>query len=106
MGGTSILNSTEAITQLALLLERCPSVSQVDNGTDEPESWMLAYTLSHLEESFRNFLDVRLPALVEAGGDETKTFEALHAIGEDLRHILYHLRDSTYFRYIDTDPRA
>lgn len=90
---------------LAERLSRLPEVRKLDRP-DEPESWTLAYTFRELEESFRRFLTELLPKLMSPSLTIDETKDVLTDIGDELRHILYHLRDSHFYDYIDTRDEA
>jgi len=95
------LGEIGAIKQLAEKLNKCECVSKFDSN-DEPEAWRLAHSLSDLEQSFAEVLEKGLPALCGADNEE-KVQEALLDIGEELRHILYHIRDPRFYSYLDED---
>lgn len=90
---------------LADRLAKVPSVSQFD-VPDEPQGSTIAHALSDLEDSFAVVLTELLPKLL----DETKSADELNEllldVGEELRHILYHIKDTKYFGYLsdDADP--
>ena len=88
----------EKIKQLAEKLQRYECVVKFDSD-DEPESWRLAHSLSDLEQSFKEVLDICIPALCEAENEE-EIHNALLDIGEELRHILYHVKDPKFFAYL------
>ncbi len=60
----------------------------------------IAHALSDLEDSFCVVVKELLPKLL----DETKSAEELDEllldVGEELRHILYHIKDTRYFGYL------
>lgn len=94
-----LLNDPGALKELAERLSRCREVTKHDRGS-EPEAWTLAHTFHDLEESFRKFLDDLLPELLSPNVSESETYELLLDIGEELRHILYHIKDPQFFRYL------
>jgi len=94
-----LLKGPEDIKALAERLSRCRSVTRFDTA-EEPHGWTLAYTLSELEESFRRFLDEQLPKLTHGRTGELDMREMLHEIGEEFRHILYHINAPEFFRYL------
>ena len=98
---TRMLNEAEKIKQLAEKLQKYECVSKFDSD-DEPEAWRLAHSLSDLEQSFKRVLDNYIPALCEADNEEA-VHNALLDIGEELRHILYHIKDPKFFAYLLED---
>jgi hypothetical protein len=87
---------------LADRLSGLRSVSQFD-VPDEPHGSTIANALSDLEDSFSVVLKELLPQLL----DETKSAEELDEllldVGEELRHILYHIKDTRYFGYLSDE---
>ena len=79
-------------------LKKCKSVSKFDT-TDEPEAWRIVNSLSDLEEAFEEVTRVLLPRLVNTESIN-EAEDTLHDIGEELRHILYHIKDPKYFSYL------
>ncbi len=84
---------------LANRLARLATVTQFDRR-DEPQGWTLAWTFSELEGSSAAFLDDHIPRLVRNDLTDDEIIDVLHAIGEEFRHILYHLRDPAYYGYL------
>jgi len=94
------LSAGEDIKSLAERLSRLPEVRRLDRP-DEPESWTLAYTFHELENSFSRFVDDYLPKLMTQSLSDDETKSVLLEIGDEFRHILYHLRDSRFYDYVD-----
>ena len=91
---------------LAERLNRCEQVTRYDTAT-EKQGWALAHSLLDLAESFRTFLDEQLPRLREDRLSCDETYDVLLAIGEEFRHILYHVRDPEFYAYLrDNVPAA
>lgn len=88
-------------SRLAERLAKCPEVTQFDDA-NRKEAQFLADSFGDLESSFREFLDENLPKLVSSEGDELS--EQLFEVGENLRHILYHiLEHQRFYRYLTPD---
>jgi|SRR5437588_3364649 len=85
---------------LADRLSKCPEVTKYDVG-DEREAGVLAHAFGDLEESFNAFLDHQLPRLMNDEASPAELFDALLEIGEEFRHILYHIHDPKFYRYLD-----
>lgn len=87
------------LKRIAERLNFCECVNRYDTA-DEKQAWTLAHNFLDLAESFRTFLNEQLPRLK----DESLSCEQLNAllldIGEEFRHILYHLRDPEYYAYL------
>jgi hypothetical protein len=91
------------VVRLANRLSHIPEVAQFDMP-GEPQGDTLAHALSHWEDSFAAILDELLPKLVkEEAASAEQTNDILHDLGDQLRHILYHIRDTKYFRYLLDD---
>jgi hypothetical protein len=67
-------------------------------GRSEAET--LAHALLDLQESFQKFIDDQLPRLESAAPGSPEIIDTLLDIGENLRHVLYHLRDPSFFQYL------
>ena len=94
-----ILESPERTDRLAARLAGLAKVRQYDKR-EYREGAILANTFAELEESFAKLLEVHLPRLLEEDRSNEQLWETLHEIGEEFRHILYHIKDPMYFRYL------
>jgi len=99
-----LLNSAEKIKGLAEKLSRCEQVARLDSD-EEPQGWTLAHSFADLEESFRKFLDEQLPKLMDGQFKGSTINELLLEIGEEFRHILYHMKDPEFFRYLHDESK-
>lgn len=90
------ISTPAAFKALEARLARSEVVSQL-NSEGREESTTLAHAFMDLEESFIRFLDQLLPNLFKAESDE-EVREALWQLGQEFRHILYHIRDPESFR--------
>jgi len=95
---TDIFNNANKIQLLAEKLQNFHCVNRFDSS-HEPESWRIANSLYDLKGSFKKILDIHLPALEEANSEE-RIQDTLLDIGEELRHILYHIKDPEFFSYL------
>lgn len=102
MSGHKLLDDESDLRSLADRLARCPDVTRFDSDM-ESESWTLAHSLGDLEDSFRTFLDRQLPRLAEGTLGPVETYELLLDIGEELRHVIYHINDTRFYRYLTDD---
>ena len=92
-----IPDTPELQAELANRWQRILDMSAFDSA-DESGAWNLVYSLHGIQDSCRALLEQRLPRLVSA--DSTDLQAALSEVGEELRHLTYHLRDARYFGYI------
>ena len=83
----------EALTKLKVL-ENVEGRSQ-----DEPVEWETAYAICHIRQAARAIDTQLVPAILSATSRE-EAADALHELREELRHILYHIRDASYFSVI------
>jgi hypothetical protein len=94
--------------RLQELLDSSPAVSRHDK-TKEKEAETLAHAFLALEESFHKFTGELLPKLKSGEISKGDLAHVLHEIGEEFRHILYHIGDPRYYRYLpawgDADVR-
>ena len=91
------------IVELQKKLEKYEFLGKYDKD-DKVEADTLAHAFSDLEESFRVFLDELLPRLKEQDLDEEGLNDLLLDIGEEFRHILYHIQDPSFYQYLyDSD---
>jgi hypothetical protein len=84
------------------VMSRCAKVRELDRP-GEPEASTLAHAFLDLEESFRRFINEQLPELTRGDLSDQEVCDRLHEIGEELRHILYHIRDPRFFQYLFTE---
>ena len=90
---------SERMRELADILSRSTKMSDFDQP-DEPAAWNIAFTLLEIEESFRRFLELQLPKLRSGELSERKIDDLLLEIGEEFRHVIYHLRDAPFYQYL------
>ena len=83
-------------------LSTCPEVTRQDGG-ERQEPWALAHALVDLEESFRAFLEDQLPRLVREQLQPSEIFDLPLDIGEEFRHILYHIKDPRFYSYLHVE---
>jgi len=93
------LGKPESVKLLAERLSRCPQVTRFDQG-EHREAWTIAHALADLEDSFGRFLDEQLPRLTEEPASNTDLNDVLLEIGEEFRHVLYHINDPAFYKYV------
>ena len=102
MGAERLLGTVAAISKFEGKLATCREVARFSTKeNNEPAA--LAYALSELEESFRRFLDEQLPAVVQGDHPPEGLYNHLLDIGEELRHILYHVSDTQFYKYLQPE---
>jgi hypothetical protein len=101
---TRRLKGAHSISKLADRLSQCPQVTRFDSG-EHREAASLAYAFSELEESFDRFTATYFPALLNEHASPPEIYDVLHEVGEELRHILYHITQLRFYGYLRTDDR-
>ncbi len=86
---------------LAARLKSLPELARLDPA-GEPQAATVAYTLSELETSCRAILSL-IPQFSDTSASEDKLRAALLEVGEELRHVMYHVRDTEFFKYLVED---
>jgi hypothetical protein len=99
MSSKLMIKDAEAVKALAEHLSQCEEVVKFNQGEDS-EAWTLAHSFQDIEESCRALLDDLLPRLTEGQSSESEIQELLHGIGEEFRHILYHIKDTKFYQYL------
>lgn len=99
MNESRFLMTPETALRLTERLARVKSVSQFDQP-GEPQAATLAHSLTDLEKSFREILETQLPRLLDESLAPDQLNDVLLDIGEELRHVLYHIRDPKFFDYL------
>lgn len=102
MSGAKSTDFGSELVKLAKLLEECPEVTRYDTET-EKQAWTLAHDLLDLEESCNIFTQRLMPQLNRGDSTPAERYQVLLEIGEELRHMLYHIRDSRFYEHI-TEP--
>jgi hypothetical protein len=100
VNGKPLFQDIKDLKALAEFLSESPVV--VTSNEDDPrkEAWELAHTLSDLEESFRKCLDFYFPRLKDQSCSPSEVKDLLLDIGEELRHILYHIENARFYDYL------
>ena len=63
-----------------------------EDGIEDPPEWVLAQDLQGIEESCAALVDELIPQLLETESDLSATHDALGAIRDEVRHLVYHLQ--------------
>ena len=95
--GQLVLQQKAAIADLTERLTNCPLITRY--GPEEVGT--IVHALSDLEGSLHTFLDDQLPKLADPSARGDVLEDLLLEVREEVRHILYHLRDPEFFRQLD-----
>jgi hypothetical protein len=68
-------------------------------SSEEPIEWETAYALCHILRSAQTIEQQLVPTILGATSQD-EAADALHEVREELRHILYHIGDATYFSVV------
>jgi hypothetical protein len=90
---------SERIKLLAGNLSKCPEVVKYNRG-ERNEAWTLAISFAEMSGSFEKLLYEEFPKLMEAHLSPSELNDTLLDIGEELRHILYHIQDPDFYKYL------
>ena len=99
MSSEQNLADAVAIKKLAEGLDRLQPIRKFDSDTDK-QAWTIAHALSDIEDSSLKLVRVCIPRLVKQAQSQEEILSALHDVGEELRHILYHVKDTRFFAYL------
>jgi len=94
-----IFHDVNIVKNLSDKLSKCKYIKKFDKK-DEPESWTLALAFNDLEDSFRKILVDLFPKLIQKELNESEIKDLLLDIGEEFRHIIYHIKDSNFYGYL------
>jgi hypothetical protein len=97
------LEKENQVNHLAKILAKSLKVNKYDDK-EYKESWTLAHSFNDIEESIKKILNELLPKLRSIEIQETQINDLLLDIGEEFRHIIYHIKDPKFFKYLfDSD---
>ncbi len=102
VGKQYLFGDSSDLEALAERLSSCAEVAKYDSG-GESEAEAVAYDFAHLEESFRKLLNEHFPRLAENIVEPSEICGVLDAIGDELLHVEYHIKDSNFYRYLQTE---
>jgi len=93
---------SEIIT-LTTILEKCEQVTRYSTK-EENQAGTLAHGLIDMESSMRKIIEEHIPKLYNSNIDSEQIDDIILDIGEELRHILYHIKDTKVYNHlIDED---
>jgi glucose-6-phosphate-specific signal transduction histidine kinase len=99
---TMTLLTPETIAAIAKRLSALPSVSRYDLS-EERQAETIAHAAADIERSCRELTDKILPRLLDQSLDQQALEDVLFDLGDELRHIIYHVQDTKYFAYLSED---
>ncbi|HJZ23915.1 MAG TPA: hypothetical protein VJ201_05640 [Candidatus Babeliales bacterium] len=96
-----LLGKTKEMLELSKKISNCTQIKKYDKPDlkGDPESWVIVYSLSEIEESCQKITQDLLNKLNQAEKPQ-EVFDVLSDIREELRHILYHIKDSEFFKIV------
>jgi len=98
-----LIKTAEDVKRLADRLSECPEVTRYGD-IEHNEAWALASSFADLEDSFRALLDEQIPKLLATDTGPSELYDTLLDVGEEFRHILYHvLQQQKFYRYLTPD---
>lgn len=95
--------NVENVKKLADLLADFSEINKYDD-LENKEGWTLAISFADLEGSFHRFSNDLLPKLLAKNLNSKEAIDVLLDIGEEFRHILYHIHSSRFYDYLKSDP--
>lgn len=95
----SSFDDPKSVRRLAERLSKLPQVSKRSDGAHD-EAWTLVHAFEDLEASCQVLLEKQLPRLTDEELSDGELYDLLLEIGEELRHVLYHIDDPRFFDYL------
>jgi hypothetical protein len=83
-------------------LEKCERVSQYSTDT-ENQCETLAHAFLDMQDAMQVIINERIPMLYLRNLNSNEVDDLILDIGEELRHILYHINDTRVYDYLKTD---
>jgi hypothetical protein len=96
------LGDAEARSSLRQRLQQCREIARWDEG-EWNEAEVLVHALADLEESLEKLVKDLLPQVASNEVVGQELLGVLHEIGEEFRHVLYHVKDPKFYRYVTDD---
>lgn len=94
------MNESEKLHKVKELAKRLKDSTKVTTLClqDEPGEWSVAYSFVELEEAFQKTLD--LLAKLSKKQSKEALEDTLLELGEEFRHIIYHIQDNRHYSYL------
>ena len=95
----------EKSKKVATIIENLHKSRKVNsyNMEHENESETLAHCFLDIEESCKVMINELFPKLLSDSINEDDVDEILYDIGEEFRHVLYHIKDPKFYNYLQED---
>jgi hypothetical protein len=94
------LNLLQALADHFERVPRIMAAAKRDGKTVEQEAMEIATGLVDIKESADRLFTDLVPRLLKVPSNRDAADDFLNEIGEEYRHILYHIRDAKLFRYL------
>ena len=93
---------TRDAREIKILADRLAAMANIKkyNSNQRDEGTTLAHALSDIEHSCTVLNNHLIPLMFENSLTDEKMCEVLLEIGEELRHIVYHISDSEFYKYL------
>ena len=89
---------TQKLDLIVQNLKKSQKVNSYDKG-NEIEAGNIAHALLDMDTAFKEIINL-LPKLYNCDLSEENVEEILLDIGEEVRHILYHIKDMKFYDYL------
>lgn len=89
----------EKLSLMTKNLDKLKKVRSYDS-IEEPESHVMAFSFLEIEESCKKLIRNYFPALYSGTLSEEDINDLLLDIGEEFRHIMYHINDMRFYQYL------
>jgi hypothetical protein len=84
---------------LIAILRKSKKVNSLDSD-NEMEAVRLAHAILDMSDSFKAISEQLIPKLTSNEITSEEIEEILLDIGEELRHVVYHIKDTRFYDYI------
>lgn len=90
---------------LKLLAEKISICSDLktNQSSKNEEAWSIVHSLSDMEESFHKIYNEYLIKLLNNSLSQEEINDILLDIGEELRHISYHIKAPRFYKYLNDE---
>jgi len=99
-------HSLEGMDRVKALADHLRSMAPVARSAEQrgtsvnAEAWQIATALADIEESANKLFAVLVPKLLQTDSFSFEANALLTDVGEEYRHMLYHIQDTKLFGYI------
>ena len=94
------VDETEHLVETLKRIPRVVSAAARRGEPAEAEAWQIATALGDIQESMNRLFFELVPKLRNVPPTDEIAEELLNEIGEEYRHILYHILDTKIFDYV------